>query len=291
MKEATMFSLKNDQLNVTILDPVADRSRLGGRYCAGGYIYQVEDARLGALISGPGYPAEEPPPVFDGQGLPESFRRRLTPAEGDVEMAIGVGLVDKPPVGSADIRAGMAVREFSPWMVAQKPDAVVMTTMQRIASWMLILTREVSLHYRTVRSETWLQNMGMEGIPVQWFPHPFFPWPAGGEVVKFSVPVSFPENPGYELCPSGFIARKTDHEWNRAGHFQLLDMAPGRRGRRSSTWAAERHPTLGMVTAAWDYPTAWMPIWGNVNTFSFEPYYETTVAGGQTARWSISYDF
>lgn len=286
-----MYTLKNEQLTISILDPAEDRARLGGRYCAGGYIWQVDDCRVGSLLAGPAYPNE--PPVFDGQGLPESFRRRLTPAEGEVELAIGVGLVEKPAAGSGDIRSGMTVREFSPWTVVQKPEAIVMSAMQRIDRWALIVTRQVSLQQRTVRSETWLQNMGMEGIPVQWFPHPFFPWPQGAEVVKFSVPVSFPENPGYELAPSGFVARKLDHDWSRGGHFQLLTLPPARRGGRGAraTWAAERHPILGLLTAAWDYPTAWMPIWGNANTFSFEPYLETTVEGGQTARWSISYDF
>ena len=31
-----MYTLKNDSLDVSILDPVADRERFGVRYCTGG---------------------------------------------------------------------------------------------------------------------------------------------------------------------------------------------------------------------------------------------------------------
>src|SRR5260221_9387727 len=72
-----MLSLSNDQLTVSVLDPVADRQLLGSRYCTGGYIYEVTDRRLGVITSGPGYPTEVPPQVFDGQGLPEAFQSFL----------------------------------------------------------------------------------------------------------------------------------------------------------------------------------------------------------------------
>jgi hypothetical protein len=34
-----------------------------------------------------------------------------------------------------------------------------------------------------------------------------------------------------------------------------------------------------------------MPIWGNANTFSWEPYFERTLAMAQTAEWWVDYDF
>ncbi|NJN82715.1 MAG: hypothetical protein HC802_10870 [Caldilineaceae bacterium] len=70
-----MFTLANEQLSVSLLDPVADRARLGSRYCVGGYIWQVTDAAKGALLAGPLYP-HPAPNTFDGQGAPDMF---LTP--------------------------------------------------------------------------------------------------------------------------------------------------------------------------------------------------------------------
>jgi len=66
-----MYTLKNDALEITLLDPVADRAQLGTRYCTAGYIYSVTDARHGELMSGPTYPDSFN--VFDGQGIPDSF--------------------------------------------------------------------------------------------------------------------------------------------------------------------------------------------------------------------------
>ncbi|MEE2834237.1 MAG: hypothetical protein VYD18_17895, partial [Candidatus Latescibacterota bacterium] len=76
-----MFHLGNDELNLTLLDPVEDEGRLGTRYVSGCYIYQIDDAKLGPLFSGPAYP-DDPPPVFDGQGLPEAFRSTMDLVDG-----------------------------------------------------------------------------------------------------------------------------------------------------------------------------------------------------------------
>jgi hypothetical protein len=60
LKEQGMLFLENGCLKVSVLDPVADRSRLGTRYCTAGFVFQIEDLERGAkpapLLSGPTYP-------------------------------------------------------------------------------------------------------------------------------------------------------------------------------------------------------------------------------------------
>ena len=41
-----MYTLSNEQLTVSILNPLADQSRFGVRYCTGGYIFQISDAHF-----------------------------------------------------------------------------------------------------------------------------------------------------------------------------------------------------------------------------------------------------
>jgi len=47
-----------------LADPVAALNHMGTRYCTGGYIYQIEDATHGPLLSGPDYPG--PFSVYNG---------------------------------------------------------------------------------------------------------------------------------------------------------------------------------------------------------------------------------
>src|SRR5204862_1140983 len=118
-----MLTLANDQLVVSLLDPVEDRGRLGSRYCTGGYIYDVTDRQLGPITSGPGYPDEVEPPVFDGQGLPEAFPSPLwiggdvtaanaRPAEGTTMLILGVGFTR---AASAEKWRVMPVDEWCSW--------------------------------------------------------------------------------------------------------------------------------------------------------------------------------
>ncbi|MBM3187729.1 MAG: hypothetical protein FJZ90_03300 [Chloroflexi bacterium] len=284
-----MFRLANDQLVVSVLDPVADQVRLGARYCTGGYIYQVEDCRLGPLVSGPGYPDEVFPPVFDGQGLPEAFRAPLgldEAREGEEQtvLVLGVGLARQVPGmrGERERRPGA----FCGWEVAQSSSTIRMATSHSYQGWAAEVAREVTLHQRTIASVTTLCNTGDREIPLQWFPHPFYPQLETGECCKFNFPVRFPENPGYWLREDGFIVRKLDHPWTRQGHFQMLEYEAPR-----ELVVLQRHPKLGLVAATCDFSPDLMPIWGNSNTFSFEPYLVRTVDPGEELRWSITYDF
>jgi hypothetical protein len=93
-----------------------------------------------------------------------------------------------------------------------------------------------------------------------------------------------PENPGYTLAESGFIARKAWPE--RWGFYQALDHAA-----QSTLVILQRHPALGMVAASCSYVPSFFPIWGNHNTFSWEPFLERMLARGQELTWWIDYSF
>jgi len=284
-----MYALLNESLVVSILDPVADANRLGARYCAGGYIYQVDDRALGALISGPGYPAEPFPPVFDGQGLPEAFMNPLGPEGLAPAGPMGQPLDDEPALkfGVGVMRPKtFQVLEPCVWQVEQSVGLLRMTTQHAWQGWAAALERTVTLCNRTLTSATRFTNTCGRAIPLRWFPHPFYPPVPSGECCKFSIPISFPDNPGFSLRPDGWVSRKLDHPWDRRGHFQVIEHGPC-----NSLLVQQRHPKLGIVTAQCNYDIAWMPIWGNVNTFSFEPYLDRPVAPGETLAWSVVYEF
>lgn len=285
-----MYTLKNKNLTVSILDPVADGDKLGSRYCTGGYIWQVTDAQKGPLLAGPHYP-DPAPPVFDGQGAPEMFHRPIgsegTKA-GDTVMCIGVGLVrrtsDREPF---DVRYNPEVAEPLNWLVSQEKKTITMQTAHTAHDWAYTLLRLVSLKKRTVRSHTMLSNTGYAPLPIRWFPHPFFPLPADHVLCDFSIPTSVPDSPGYALGEGGFIVRKEDYDWARGGCYLPLEFTPSTIG----LTIVQKHDLVGEVTAMTDYNPSFLPIWGNHNTFSFEPYLERVVEPGESTAWEITYTF
>ncbi|GIV79722.1 MAG: hypothetical protein KatS3mg050_4116 [Litorilinea sp.] len=288
-----MFTLENDTLVVSILDPENDLDRCGSRYCVGGYIYQVTDRKRGPLLSGPQYP-DPFPDVFDGQGAPDMFVAALgadaAPVGGEVGV-IGVGRVRRSsPVEPFSVRHNPHVIEFVPWTVEAGPTAITMATGHTFGPWAYRLTRQVELHGRTLLSRTHIQSLGEAPLPIVWFAHPFFPWPAGPEICRFSIPVNLPEQEaarsGYYLDDAGYICRKSDYDWAR-GCYQALDFRPT----GDPLVVEQRHPVLGRVTAETDFAPSFLPIWGNDRTFSFEPYFQTELARHEAATWSIRYQF
>jgi len=229
-----MYTISNGSLEVSILDPVADQERFGTRYCTGGYIFQISDVDRGDLLSGPTFP--ESFNTYDGQGIPDAFRlgplREGDAVDGPV-LIIGTGLCDLQED---------RVLEFCQWTIAAGPDRVAMRTQQAIGSVSLELERVVSLQGRTVRSVTRLKNTGGRPLPFRWFPHPFFPQTDTDELCRFNVPVSFPENAGYDVAESGFI-RRLGWPWD-AGHYQALDCAGD-----NALSVVQKHPKLGLVAA------------------------------------------
>jgi hypothetical protein len=284
-----MYTLASQSLIVSILDPLADRARLGSRYCTGGYIWQVSDVEKGELIAGPEYPKE--PNTFDGQGLPDMFHRPLLPAEGvpvgGMVACIGVGLVRRTsPVEPFEVRHNPEVEAFVDWDVEAGGDTITMRTSHSFHGWAYQLEREVSLRERTIHSRTAIRSTGVDPLPVRWFAHPFFPLTEDNVLCRFSLPVSMPENPGYSLNSQGFITRKADHDWQR-GWYQPLDYEKTPAG----ITVVEKHPKIGQVTTVTDFCPTFLPIWGNHRTFSFEPYFERELASGDGAEWSIEYTF
>jgi hypothetical protein len=270
-----MYSVANASLTVSILEPIADRERFGTRYCTGGYIFQVTDAKLGAVMSGPRYP--DGFSTFDGQGIPDAFN--LAPLDGPAgtgqALILGIGLCD---------RAKDTVLEFCQWEVAPGPTSLTFRTRHNFNGYQVDLERTVTLLNRTVRSATRLSNLGRPFLPVRWFPHPFYPQPAGDELCRFNVPFTLADSPGFTVAENGYVTRKA-WPWT-TGYFLSVDHAA-----QANLVVQQRHPLLGLVSATCSYVPAFMPIWGNHATFSWEPFYERTLGPGQSAQWWIDYDF
>ena len=272
-----MFHLGNDELTLTLLDPVDDADRLGTRYVSGGYIYQVDDATLGPLFSGPVYP-DDPPPVFDGQGIPEAFRVTTEAVDGQNIVFGNSIIVDDGSRGRIK-----EVVERCRWRVDHEETQIRMSTTQRFGDMALSLHRGVSLAGRQITSTTRVQNIGSAPLPLMWFAHPFFPWPEDGVCCRFSCDISLPDNPGFALNGDGFITRVPEHDWDK-GQFIQID---GVRGHHIE--AVMHHPTRGEMTVTGDFEMSEMPIWGNACTVSFEPYLEQPVAPGDEFAWSLTY--
>ena len=270
-----MYTLENQSLSVSVLDPLADQDRLGSRYCTGGYIYQIEDKRLGPLLSGPSYP--DTPSQFDGQGIPDAFNLSPLAEAGTSALALIIG------IGLCDLAQG-GVLEYCRWEIEHTAQSITLHTRQAHQGFALALERRVTLTQRTVRSYTRLANTGAAPIPIRWFPHPFFPHPAGDELCRFNIPVGLPENPGYVLADNAFVVRK-GWPWT-GGFFQAVEL-----GGQSNLTVLQKHPLLGLVAGSCSYAPSFMPIWGNTRTFSWEPFLERTVWAGQETNWWIDYHF
>jgi hypothetical protein len=268
-----MYTLANDSLSVVMLDPVADRKHLGTRYCHGGYIFEVNDRRHGNLIAGPQYPGPFTP--FDGQGMPDAFNLSPLIDRGSAStqaLLIGIGRCDL---------ATDTVLEYCAWDIEAKDNALAFRTQQAYAGYALTLERTLTLMDRTVRSTTRISNTGQVPIPIVWFPHPFYPQPATEELIRLNIEVSIPAESGYRVAANGWI-----HRNGPPGYYQPLI-----HDAHTPLTVLQRHPVLGMVAASCSYVPAFFPIWGNPNTFSWEPFLERTVAGGHAYEWWIDYDF
>ena len=281
------LTLVNDELVAHVLHPEADRERLGSRYCSGGYVWQVTDARFGELLAGPCHPNPEPPP-FDGQGLPEVFEIALgqdSARVGDDVWVIGVGRVRREsPVRPFHVRDNPTVVERAVWSVEHSKGSITMRSHEVFSGFELELVRVVTLNERTLTSATTVRNLGTREVPIRWFAHPFFPW-AGRECFRFSLETDLPENPGLLANDQGFVERNPAHDWKR-GCYVVPRAALG-----GELEVTQRHPTLGDVNVKCRFPLAWLALWGNDKTVSFEPFHATALAPGAESHWAIEYRF
>ena len=287
-----MLRLSNRELSLDILDPTdaADHRRQGWRYCHGGYIWQVTDANLGPLVTGPSYPTE--PEVYDGQGLPESFRHtrrdnnlRLT-WKGDAGHAIGAGNLTANPTPKSGAADSVLLGETCKWTVTEFPDHLIFQTRQTSAGVSYELSRKIELAGRTVTSFTQLTNVGDTPLALQWFPHPF--WALTEQQAKMKLPAgtTVPENGVFTIAADGSLTFRRPFGPKPDNQFALLTLPP-----KTPLSLSLSHPKLARVKFAVSYVPEECPIWGNGHTLSVEPYLNVTIPPGETRHWFARHGF
>ena len=287
-----MIQISNSQLRVDLLDPSdpVDAARQGWRYCHGGYVWQVTDAQLGPLLAGPSFPAE--PTVYDGQGLPESFRhtrrdnQALLTWRGGLGHASGAGNItanSDPDAPAADaVRLGASCQ----WSVSKFPDHIVFQTRHATAGLSYDLCRKVELAGRHLNSVTSLTNLGNNPLVLQWFPHPF--WALTNQRARLELPAgsSVPENGVFMIATDGSLTFKRPFGPKPDNLFTLLSLPP-----KTPLALSINHPKLAYVTFEVSYVPFECPIWGNGHTISVEPYLDLTLAAGETRQWFVKHGF
>lgn len=277
-----MLSIAHEDLTVELLDPIADRARLGPRFGWGGYIWQVHDRHAGPLLTGPEWPVSTPIP-FNGQGLPESFRHRTRTGQpltwnGTRGLAIGAGEI---------VEQAGELRVVAPceWTVAVSAAEARWTTRHTLLGFDYELVRIVALDGRELRSTSRLINRSAAPLELEWFVHPFFALTAGRIALDLPPASTLPENPGFALA-AGRFTQQRDFRDQYDGQFELLSLPAGEPLR-----CRVSHPKLTHVDFATSFVPRECPVWGNSNTFSIEPYLGATLASGTELEWELRYTF
>jgi hypothetical protein len=282
-----MFTLKNSGLTVSILDPQVDQEKLGSRYCCGGYVWQVLDEQFGDLLSGPCYP--NPTNAFDGQGWPDAFEIAMgqdSALVGESVCVLGVGEVRRSSsVRPFHVRDNPEVLHFDTWDCRPvNAQTMEFLCQQKWKNREWEIRRTLRLEGRRLISTTEVKQIQGNSMTVRWFSHPFFPLHSEWASI-FSLEMQVPENPGFFLDGEGRLCRRPDYDWKK-GCFQPCALPFG------SSWSARQaHPLLGEVKVVGDFPLAYLPVWGNANTFSFEPYLHQTLVPNSSVQWSLSMEF
>lgn len=278
-----MFAIQNDSLRIEILDPLADSSHLGHRYCWGGYVWQVHDLVSGPIVRGPEWPSNNPNP-FNGQGLPESFRHRTIDGkpltwEGTTGFAIGAGrLVDDPQLG-------VIVAEPCSWLTKEGENRIQFSTEQSTAGHAYGLERTVVLENRTLKSITELRNQGNRLLSLEWFAHPFFALEKRAVRSEFPEGSALPPNDGFVITGRCLLPKRCFKNLSD-GCMTRLILPSGH-----PLTATLGHPSIESVSFHTDFIPDWCLIWGNSATFSIEPYRRIQLLPGDSLRWSLRYEF
>jgi len=278
--------LTNDSLRVSVLDPQKDSTRLGPRFCTGGYVYQLEERQHGPLLAGPEYP-EADPSVLNGQGMPDVFQFTFYDSPEEVpekKLIIGVGIIENTGRRKArESHFRSAVDSVAQWEIEQTEQKLVMRTKQEYRDWRFTLSRTLELTGRRLRSQTALHNLGPAPLPFRWFPHPFFPLTADRRCAILPQGSAMAENPGFHLDAAGFLVMNESFAWE-TGHYQLLSAsAPG------VPFASHHfHPLVPAIDFSCDFVPSKIALWANNRTFSCEPFHEALIPSGNHQEWSVT---
>jgi len=276
--------LDNADLRVELIDPAADQARLGPRYGWGGYIWQIHDRNVGALLAGPEWPKVDPQPI-NGQGLPEAFRHSTTSGQpllwdGATGLAPGAGALGR------DAQGAVIVTTPCVWQIDRQPGRVVFRTEQSVGRWSYALERTIELHGRQVRSHSRLTNRGATPLVLEWFAHPFFALQSDG-LLRVTLPAGtqLSENPGYVLIGRELTFRRA-FVGEMDGHLEHLSLPAGQ-----PFTAGLTHPKVGGLRFATDFAPLKCVLWANGNTLSLEPFLALNLAPGESREWTLTYDF
>jgi hypothetical protein len=281
-----MIQLRNEHLAISILDPIDDRDRLGPRFCAGGYVYQVH-AGGSPIFSGPEFPSPHPS-VINGQGTPEVFQFTLYNSPDEVpfrKLIIGVGIVENRQRRKAtESHFGSEVEEFAAWRVRGGEEICSMETEQSIGEWALTLRRTIVLRGRGWRSETEIRSTGASPLPFRWFAHPFFPLNGDLRCGRLPRGHELEENPGFVVGKEGDLRMSPGHDWDTGCYTHI------RRPAGDALFSLDLiHPTAERIRLQGDFIPLKIALWANGRTFSPEPFVERTLAPGDSFRWSLEY--
>ena len=270
-----MFEIRNDALRVSLLEPEKDRVRMGARYCTGGYIFQVHDTELGPLLTGPTYP--ESFNWFDGQGIPDSFFHlplRSPANPGPDALVLGIGVCNT---------ARQTVSTFDTWDVRSDVTSAKFTCVHVWDVYHVMIERTVALTGRVLSSVTRIENRGDDHLPFIWFPHPFFPHPAGAAIASLAEEAVITGEDVFAVRPDGYLTH-TDPMSAEAVSATTAGAQPF-----AYTY---RHPVLGLILIRYSYPTTHSVVWGNQRTFSIEPYLNASVGrAGSVLEFTAEYHF
>jgi hypothetical protein len=279
-----VLELLSKCLRVVLLDPEADRELLGTRFCSGGYIWTVEDATAGPLLSGP-EGSEHSPHPFNGRGLPEAFRHRTRAGQpltwnGDRALAPGIGVVAR------DDQDQLRLLSSCTWTIEQYQDRMVFTTEQQEGNRGYTLSRMVQIVDRDVLSVTRFSNVGQTVLALQWFAHPFFMLdPIGRTTAELPIGTRISDNSVFHL--EGNTLRMRRHfDGQHDGEFAQLHLP-----RDHKLHTRISHPLVGSVRFETSFVPSECPIWANGHTFSIEPYQTLQLEPIESRQWTLRYRF